>query len=157
ETVALRYFNVFGPRQDPLSQYAAVIPNFLTAVLERRQPVIFGDGSQTRDFTYVSNVTDANRLAMSASDVAGEMLNVASGGRVSLNELVATIAELTGRSVEPRYDPPRVGDVPHSMASIERARDLLGFEPTVSFPDGLARTIDAFEHSALPRGTGGGP
>ena len=144
ETVALRYFNVFGPRQDPLSQYAAVIPRFLTAVLQGRQPVIFGDGTQTRDFTYVSNVIDANRLAMTASGVVGELLNVACGARVSLNEVVATLAELTGRTVEPRHDPPRVGDVPHSMASIDKARNLLGFEPGVDFREGLARTIDAF-------------
>jgi UDP-glucose 4-epimerase len=144
ETVALRYFNVFGPRQDPLSHYAAVIPRFLTAVLQGRQPVIFGDGTQTRDFTYVSNVIDGNRRAMTAPGVAGEQLNVACGARVSLNEVVAALAELTGRSVEPRFDPPRVGDVPHSMASIDKARRLLGFEPEVDFSEGLARTIDAF-------------
>ncbi len=145
ETVALRYFNVFGPRQDPLSQYAAVIPNFLTAVLRGENPTIFGDGTQTRDFTYISNVVDANRLAMSAVDVAGQSLNVACGGRISLNEVVSAIAELTGRDVQPRYEPPRVGDVPHSMASIERARSVLGFEPMVDFRDGLARTIEYFE------------
>jgi nucleoside-diphosphate-sugar epimerase len=144
ETVALRYFNVFGPRQDPLSHYAAVIPRFLTAVLQGRQPVIFGDGTQTRDFTYVSNVIDGNRRAMTAQGVAGEQLNVACGARVSLNDVVATLAELTGRSVEPRFEPPRVGDVPHSMASIDKARRLLGFEPEVDFSEGLARTIDAF-------------
>ena len=149
ETVALRYFNVFGPRQDPLSQYAAVIPNFITAVLEGRQPVIFGDGTQTRDFTYISNVIDANRLAMTAPDVAGQSLNVACGGCISLNEVVTTIAELTGHDVKPRYDPPRVGDVPCSMADIKRARDVLGFEPMISFRDGLARTIEYFERAAL--------
>jgi nucleoside-diphosphate-sugar epimerase len=122
ETVALRYFNVFGPRQDPLSQYAAVIPNFLTAILNGSRPLIFGDGTQTRDFTYISNVIDANRLAMTAPGVAGQSLNVACGGCISLNEVVATITELTGRDIEPSYSPPRVGDVPNSMASIERAR-----------------------------------
>jgi UDP-glucose 4-epimerase len=149
ETVALRYFNVFGPRQDPLSQYAAVIPNFLMAALRGERPTIHGDGTQTRDFTYVSNVIDANRLAMTAPDVAGQLLNVAYGGRISLNEVVATICELTGREVEPRYDPPRVGDVPHSMANIDRARDLLGFEPAVNFRDGLARTIEYFDRAVL--------
>jgi nucleoside-diphosphate-sugar epimerase len=149
ETVALRYFNVFGPGQDPLSQYAAVIPNFLTAVLEGSSPTIFGDGTQTRDFTYISNVIDANLLAMTAPNVAGQTLNVACGGRISLNEVVAAIAELTDRDVEPRYDPPRVGDVPHSMASIDRARDLLGFEPRAGFKEGLASTIEYFERAAL--------
>ncbi len=149
ETVALRYFNVFGPRQDPLSQYAAVIPNFLTAVLNGSRPLIFGDGTQTRDFTYISNVIDANRLAMTVPDVAGQMLNVACGGCISLNEVVTTIAELTGRDVEPRYDPPRAGDVPHSMASIERVCEMLGFEPAVSFRDGLERTLEYFERLAF--------
>jgi nucleoside-diphosphate-sugar epimerase len=148
ETVALRYFNVFGPRQDPLSQYAAVIPNFLTAALEEKRPTIFGDGTQTRDFTYISNVVDANLLAMAAPDVAGQALNVACGGRVSLNEVVAAIEELTGRSVKPQYVAPRTGDVPHSMADIQRARELLGFEPMVNFRDGLARTIEQFAHPA---------
>jgi nucleoside-diphosphate-sugar epimerase len=146
ETVALRYFNVFGPRQDPLSQYAAVIPNFLTAALEEKSPTIFGDGTQTRDFTYISNVVDANLLAMAAPGVAGQALNVACGGRISLNEVVAAIEELTGRSVKPQHVAPRAGDVPHSMADIQRARELLGFEPMVNFRDGLARTIEQFAH-----------
>lgn len=145
ETVALRYFNVFGPRQDPISQYAAAIPNFLTAVLEGQTPVVYGDGAQTRDFTYVSNVIDANRLAMSARGVAGELLNVACGQHISLNDVIDTISELTGQTVEPRHDPPRPGDVRHSMASIERARELLGFEPAVGFRDGMARTVEWFQ------------
>jgi UDP-N-acetylglucosamine/UDP-N-acetyl-alpha-D-glucosaminouronate 4-epimerase len=145
ETVALRYFNVFGPRQDPLSQYAAVIPNFLTAVLADRQPTIYGDGTQTRDFTYISNVTDANRLAIDAPGVAGDALNVACGGRISLNEVIAEIADLTGKRVEPVYREGRPGDVPHSMASIDRARERLGYEPAVSFSDGLALTLEHFE------------
>jgi nucleoside-diphosphate-sugar epimerase len=151
ETVALRYFNVFGPRQDPLSQYAAVIPKFLSAALEGKSPTIFGDGTQTRDFTYVSNVVDANLSAMAAPGVAGQALNVACGGRISLNEVVAAIGELTGRNVKPRYVEPRAGDVPHSMADIERARELLGFEPMVSFRDGLANTIEQFAHPAPRR------
>jgi nucleoside-diphosphate-sugar epimerase len=145
ETVALRYFNVFGPRQDPLSQYAAVIPNFLTAVLTGTRPTIFGDGSQTRDFTYISNVIDANRLAMTASEVAGDSFNIACGGRISLNEVVTAIAELTGHSVEPQYVAPRRGEVQHSMASIDHARKGLGFEPTVGFRNGLARTVEYFQ------------
>jgi nucleoside-diphosphate-sugar epimerase len=144
ETVALRYFNVFGPRQDPLSQYAAVIPNFLTAVLEGQRPNVFGDGTQTRDFTYISNVVDANRLAMDAPGIAGQAINVACGSRISLNEVLGAISELTGREMEPVYLPPRTGDVPHSMANIGLAREVLGFEPTVNFREGLARTIDEF-------------
>jgi UDP-N-acetylglucosamine/UDP-N-acetyl-alpha-D-glucosaminouronate 4-epimerase len=148
ETVALRYFNVFGPRQDPLSQYAAVIPNFLTAVIEDRSPTIFGDGDQSRDFTYVSNVVDANRLALQAPDVAGRAINVACGARISLNEVVQALSELTGREIQPVHMAPRAGDVPHSMADIQLARDALGFEPTVTFSEGLARTMDHFERLA---------
>jgi nucleoside-diphosphate-sugar epimerase len=149
ETVALRYFNVFGPRQDPLSQYAAVIPNFLTAVLEGGNPTIFGDGTQTRDFTYISNVIDANLLAMTAPGIAGQALNIACGGRISLNEVVTAIAELCGRDVKPLYASPRVGDVPHSMASIDRARDLLGFEPAVGFKDGLELTVEHYDRGGI--------
>jgi UDP-glucose 4-epimerase len=145
ETVALRYFNVFGPRQDPLSQYSAVIPSFSTAVLEGRQPVVYGDGTQTRDFTYVSNVVDANRLAMSAPGIGGEAFNVAVGARVSLNEVIEMICELTGRTVEPVYAPRRAGDVPHSMADISRARESLGFEPAVDLREGLSLTLEHFE------------
>ncbi len=149
ETVALRYFNVFGPRQDPLSQYAAVIPNFLTAVLNGGQPVIYGDGTQTRDFTYVSNVVDANRLAISVCEASGQLVNVACGARISLNEVIATIAELTERSVEPRYEAPRPGDVLHSMASIEHAREVLGYEPAVDFREGLRMTLSSYSSSHL--------
>jgi nucleoside-diphosphate-sugar epimerase len=145
----LRYFNVFGPRQDPLSQYSAVIPNFLTAVSRGERPTIFGDGTQTRDFTYVSNIVHANCLAMTANDVAGKVLNVACGGRISLNQVVAEMRELTGHKIEPRYVPARAGDVSHSMASIERARAVLGFEPMVSFREGLALTIEHFERAAM--------
>lgn len=147
ETIALRYFNVFGPRQDPLSQYAAVIPNFITAIRDGRRPVIFGDGSQTRDFTYISNVVDANLRAMEARDVGGRTFNVACGGRISLNEVAASIAELTGVDVEPIHTQARVGDIPHSMADIACAREALGFEPAVDFREGLARTIEHFAHA----------
>lgn len=145
ETVALRYFNVFGPRQDPSSQYAAVIPNFVTAALHDQQPVIFGDGTQTRDFTYVSNVVEANRLAMNAPQAAGTILNVACGGRISLNNVIAALERLVGRDIEVRYEPPRPGDVPHSMADIAQARSVLGFEPTVGFEQGLAKTYEHLE------------
>ena len=148
ETVALRYFNVFGPRQDPLSQYAAVIPNFLMAVLEERSPTIFGDGEQSRDFTYVSNVVDANRLAMGAADVGGRAINVACGARISLNEVVEALSELTGREIEPLHLSPRPGDVRHSMADVQLAREVLDFEPTVTFGEGLVRTMAYFQHLA---------
>jgi nucleoside-diphosphate-sugar epimerase len=142
ETVALRYFNVFGARQDPLSQYAAVIPNFITAALRGESPTIFGDGDQSRDFTYVDNVVEGNVLAMSAPGVvAGRAYNVACGDRITLNELVATIGRVLGRAIEPHYEAPRPGDVRHSMADTTRARDDFGFEPVVGFEDGLARTF----------------
>ncbi|MDX6723614.1 MAG: UDP-glucose 4-epimerase, partial [Solirubrobacteraceae bacterium] len=117
ETVALRYFNVFGPRQDPQSQYSAVIPNFITAALRGESPVIFGDGEQSRDFTYIENVVEANLLAMTAGpEVAGRAYNVACGERISLNDLVANIGRVLGRAIEPRYEAGRPGDVRHSMA-----------------------------------------
>jgi nucleoside-diphosphate-sugar epimerase len=144
ETVALRYFNVFGPRQDPLSQYAAVIPNFITAALRGRTPTIFGDGEQSRDFTYVDNVVEANVLAMTAPDVAGRTYNVACGDRITLNDLVAAIGRVLGRSIEARHDLRRRGDVRHSMADISRARKELGYDVLVGFEDGLARTIEYY-------------
>ena len=144
ETVALRYFNVFGPRQDPLSQYSAVIPSFITAALRGDAPVIFGDGEQSRDFTYVDNVVEANALAMSAPDVAGRVYNIALGDRISLNELVASIGEVLGRSLEARHEAARPGDVRHSMADTTRAREELGFRVVVDFKDGLARTIEHY-------------
>jgi UDP-N-acetylglucosamine/UDP-N-acetyl-alpha-D-glucosaminouronate 4-epimerase len=141
ETVALRYFNVFGPRQDPRSQYAAVIPNFITAVLAGEQPVIFGDGEQSRDFTYVDNTVDGTVLAGAAEGVAGETFNVACGEATTLNELLAHIAELSGREVEAIHADPRPGDIPRSMADISRAREALGYEPAIDTPAGLERTF----------------
>ncbi len=140
ETVALRYFNVFGPRQDPLSQYAAVVPRFISSLTRGEPPVIFGDGEQSRDFTYVDNVIQANVQAAVADGVAGRVYNVACGERFTLNALVAQIADIVASDVEPDHAPARAGDVRHSMASIERARADLGYEPEVSFADGLART-----------------
>ena len=142
ETVALRYFNVFGARQDPLSQYAAVIPNFITGALRGESPTIFGDGEQSRDFTYIDNVVEGNILAMSAPGVvAGRAYNVACGDRITLNELVATIGRVLGKTIEPRYEAPRPGDVKHSMADTTRAREDFGYEVVVPFEDGLARTV----------------
>jgi len=144
ETVALRYFNVFGPRQDPASEYAAVIPRFVTATLESRPPTIFGDGEQTRDFTFVSDAVNANVCAADAERAAGSVVNVAGGRRTSLNQLLADIGELVGSPVTARYDEARVGDVRDSLADLQRARDLLGFEPKVTLREGLARTVDYF-------------
>jgi nucleoside-diphosphate-sugar epimerase len=143
ETVSLRYFNVFGPRQDPTSQYAAVVPRFIAQLLEGKPPVIYGDGNQSRDFTYVGNVVAGNLLAASAPSVAGEVLNVATGASLTVNELSAAIQEALGVDIEPVYEPARVGEVEHSAANISRAGQLLGYEPLQSVEEGIATTIDS--------------
>jgi UDP-glucose 4-epimerase len=142
ETVCLRYFNVFGPRQDPASQYAAVIPLFITAMLEGKQPTIFGDGEQSRDFTYVANVVSANLKAATASGGSGGAFNVACGERVTLNELVTHINDIMGTSIEPVHLEDRPGDVKHSLADITAARDAFGYEPVVGFRAGLERVVE---------------
>jgi UDP-glucose 4-epimerase len=142
ETVALRYFNVFGPRQDPASQYAAVVPIFITSLLGGSQPAVFGDGEQSRDFTYVDNVVNANLLAASAPGASGLAMNVGCGTRYTLNELLAMLGELMGCEVKPEYAEPRAGDVKHSQADISLARQALGYEPSVSFEEGLRRTLE---------------
>jgi nucleoside-diphosphate-sugar epimerase len=142
ETVSTRYFNVFGPRQDPSSPYSGVISVFIRALLDGRTPTIYGDGEQTRDFTYVANVVDGVLKACHAPGIAGGVINVATGGRVSLNALFGTLRSLTGAAVVPAYGPARTGDVRHSQADIGRARTMLGYSPTVEFEDGLARTLD---------------
>jgi UDP-glucose 4-epimerase len=142
ETVALRYFNVFGPRQDETSQYAAVIPKFVAALARGEAPVIYGDGTQSRDFTYVDNVVHGNLLALTAPDAAGEMMNLATGGRVSLLELVDKLNALMGTDIAPKHAPARPGDIKHSRAGVDKARDLLDFSPVVDFDTGLARTVD---------------
>jgi nucleoside-diphosphate-sugar epimerase len=147
ETVALRYFNVFGPGQDPHSHYAAVIPLFITAVLDGRRPMVNGDGSVTRDFTYVDNVVAANLAAAEATAASGETMNVACGSRTSLLELLAAIYRAAGRSVEPEFGPARLGDIQHSMADITKARELLGYEPSVAFDDGIRRTVEWYRAS----------
>jgi len=144
ECVALRYFNVFGPRQDPGSQYAAVIPIFATALLSGRRCLIHGDGEQSRDFTYVANVVDANLLAAEADGVAGEVMNVACGDTVTVSTLHDRLRGLTGSDLEPEHGPERAGDVKHSYADISRARELLAFEPGVCFDEGLERTVKWF-------------
>jgi nucleoside-diphosphate-sugar epimerase len=142
ETLAIRYFNVFGPRQDPKGQYAAVIPLFIDALLEGRPPVIHGDGEQSRDFTYVDNVVHANLLALAAPRLGGEVVNVALGERITLNELYGMIAAAIGSEVEPEHGDPRPGDVRHSQADITRSRQLLGYETQVPVAEGLARTVE---------------
>jgi UDP-glucose 4-epimerase len=142
ETVSLRYFNVFGPRQDPTSQYAAVIPNFIGALLSGERPVIFGDGEQSRDFTYVANVVEANLLAMDAPGAEGRIYNVACGARVTVNRLVAELRDLLQSDVEPVFAAPRAGDIPHSLADLALARAELRYEPAVKLRDGLERTIE---------------
>jgi nucleoside-diphosphate-sugar epimerase len=142
ETVSIRYFNVFGPRQDPSSPYSGVISVFATALLENRSPTIYGDGGQTRDFTYVANVVDGVLRACEAPGASGEVINVATGGRISLNELFAVMKTIVGATVDPVYAELRQGDVRDSQADIAKAKDILGYEPTVSFEDGLKRTIE---------------
>lgn len=138
---ALRYFNVFGPRQNPKSQYAAVIPRFITAMVKNEQPVIYGDGEQSRDFTYVDNVVEANIKASRSKNADGQVMNIALGERISLNQLVSTINDLLGTQLRPLYEPRRAGDVRHSQASIERSRRLISFTPVVDFKTGLQRSV----------------
>ena len=142
ETVTIRYFNVFGPRQDPSSPYSGVISLFISALCEGRRPMIYGDGQHTRDFTYVANVVDGVLRACEAKGASGEVINVATSGRVSLNQLFQTIRDLVGAQVEPIYADPRPGDVRDSQADIGKARRLLGYEPKVSFDEGLKKTVD---------------
>ncbi len=140
-TVCLRYFNVFGPRQDPASQYAAVVPLFITRVLRGERPTIFGDGEQSRDFTYVANVVEANILAARSEKAAGRVMNVACGDRITVNELLHMVGELTGKPAEADYEAPRPGDIKHSLAGIQRAVELIGFKPLMGFREGLQKTI----------------
>jgi nucleoside-diphosphate-sugar epimerase len=144
ETVGIRYFNVFGPRQDPGSPYSGVISQFATALLAGRQPTIYGDGGQTRDFTYVANVVDGVLRACDAPKASGEVINVATAGRISLNDLVRVMNLLIGSNVQPVYKEPRAGDVRDSQADISKAKALLGYEPTVSLEEGLRLTLDWF-------------
>jgi len=156
ETVILRYFNVFGPRQNPNSEYAAVIPKFIEAVRDGRAPVIFGDGKQTRDFTYVENVVRANLLACERDGVAGRTVNIATGARVSLLELIEILERVVGKRTTPELRAARPGDVVHSYAAIEEARKVLGYEPTVSLEEGLRRTVASMSERRKPRTRPGG-
>jgi UDP-glucose 4-epimerase len=152
QTVALRYFNVFGPRQDPKSEYAAVIPRFLTALLAGRRPIVFGDGEQTRDFTYIGNVVQANLLAADAPGASGHAMNIGCGERISLNAVLRLAGELLDVPVDPQYQDPRPGDVHDSLADIGRARELLGYEPAVRFREGLAATLAALREAVSVHG-----
>jgi nucleoside-diphosphate-sugar epimerase len=147
ETVSLRYFNVFGPRQDATSQYSGVLALFIPAVLESRRPTIYGDGEQSRDFTYVKNVVEANLLACKASDVAGQVFNVACGDRITVNSMLQQINQITGKDIAPIYGDSRPGDIKHSQADITRARNLLGYDPKVSFEEGLRHTIEWYREN----------
>jgi UDP-glucose 4-epimerase len=142
ETAALRYFNVFGPRQDPSSQYSGVLSLFITAVLQGKQPKIYGDGLQSRDFTYVKNVVEANLLACTVPGVAGEAFNVACGDRITVNSTLQLINKIVGMDVTPIYADPRPGDIKHSQADISKAQSKLGYNPQVNFEEGLRHTID---------------
>ncbi len=142
EVVALRYFNVFGPRQDPESEYAAVIPRFITTLLKGNAPKIYGDGEQTRDFTYVGNIVNANIHALEHVEAPGQIFNIAMGSDTSLNDLVKTLHKLTGVNIEPDHEEARLGDIRHSYADISKALNILQFKPDVSVADGLQNTID---------------
>jgi nucleoside-diphosphate-sugar epimerase len=149
QTISLRYFNVFGPHQDPTSQYAAAIPAFVTSILQDKPPTIYGDGEQSRDFTYVDNVVEANLLAARARKTAGEVINIACGKAITVNEIIDMINEFTGRKVKPIYTAPRPGDVKHSLADISLAKKLIGFTPKVSFRQGLEKAIDWYRKNLL--------
>jgi nucleoside-diphosphate-sugar epimerase len=148
ETVTIRYFNVFGPRQDPSSPYSGVISVFAKALLDNKAPTIHGDGEQTRDFTYVANVVDGVLRAVTAPHASGQVVNVATGTRISLNQLFAAMRDAIGSRLEPSYGPPRHGDVKDSLADITRARTLLGYEPSVSLEEGLKKTIEWYRAAA---------
>ena len=153
ETVSLRYFNVFGPRQDPGSQYSGVVSRFISALLSGEQPVIYGDGEQSRDFTYIDNVVAANLSAASSKGASGKVINVANGQRITLNELLSELKGLTGKQdVTAEYREPRVGDVKHSLADITLAREFLGYESKVGLREGLQRTMDWWKNSRFSRG-----
>ncbi|MAU12117.1 MAG: LPS biosynthesis protein WbpP [Anaerolineaceae bacterium] len=147
ETVCLRYFNVFGPRQDPNSEYAAVIPKFITRMLEGQAPIIFGDGEQTRDFIHVNNVVQGNWLAAHAPDAVGEVINLATGTSISLLTLVEELNAILGTDMQPIHKPARVGDIVHSGANINKARELLDFAPRTSFSEGLQQTVAAYQQT----------
>ena len=143
ETVVLRYFNVFGPNQDPTSEYSAVIPKFIKLMKENKQPIIYGDGTQSRDFTYVANVAEANLLACNADNAVGEVFNIACGKRYTVLQLVETINKILGKNIEPVFEKERIGDVKHSLAGIKKAKRILGFSVNCRFEEGLEKLIES--------------
>ena len=147
ESFALRYFNVFGPRQDPASQYAAVIPKFVSALLHGKKPVVFGDGEQTRDFTYIDNVIQANMLAAEAPNAKGQVINIACHDQISLNRILDILRELLGTDIAAEYADVRAGDIKHSLADISRAKELLKFDPKIDFEQGLRLAIDWYKEN----------
>jgi len=147
ETISLRYFNVFGPYQDPTSTYAAAIPAFVTAILKDKSPIVYGDGEQSRDFTYIDNVVQANLCAARAKKTGGEVVNIACGEKITVNGIIGMINEIVGKDVKPKYEPPRAGDVKHSLADISAARQLIGFEPVILFREGLEKAITWYRDS----------
>ena len=151
QTLSIRYFNVFGPRQDPDSPYAAVIPIFIDALLDGRPPTIHGDGEQSRDFTYIDNVVEANLKALTAPKLSGDVVNVALGDRTSLNQLYGWLKEIIGSDLEAEYGPERVGDVKHSQADVGRAQELLGYETKVTVAEGLKRTVEWYREFRVSR------
>jgi nucleoside-diphosphate-sugar epimerase len=144
ETVSLRYFNIFGPYQDPASQYAAVVPIFITRLLKSESPVVYGDGEQSRDFTYIDNAVEANLLATKSPKAPGKVINVACGSRFTLNDLIKRLSDLIGTKTPPTYVDPRAGDILHSQGDISLASDLLGYNPKITFEEGLAKTVEWF-------------
>lgn len=149
ETISLRYFNIFGPHQDPTSQYAAAIPAFVTAMLKDIPPTIFGDGEQSRDFTYVDNVVEANLLAARAKETKGQVVNIACGQAVTVNEIIDMINDSVGKNIKPTYADPRPGDIRHSLADIAAARKLINYKPTVPFKQGLQKAITWYRNNLL--------
>jgi nucleoside-diphosphate-sugar epimerase len=149
ETISLRYFNVFGPNQDPTSQYAAAIPAFVTSILKDLPPTVYGDGKQSRDFTHVDNVVEANLLAARAKQTKGEVINIACGQAVTINEIIDMINDSLGKNIKPIYTDPRPGDVKHSLADITSAKNLIGYNPTVLFRHGLQNTIGWYRDNLL--------
>ena len=147
ETVSLRYFNVFGPRQDPSSPYSGVISKFVTTLLNGDRPMIFGDGEQSRDFTYVANVVDANIRAAESADAVGEVINLGVNERTTLNQLLSELQKIIGTNIAPQYEPPRAGDIRHSLADISRAEKLLGFKPLIGLEEGLKATVDWYRRN----------
>jgi nucleoside-diphosphate-sugar epimerase len=142
ETISLRYFNVFGPHQDPTSQYAAAIPAFVTSILKDKPPTVYGDGKQSRDFTYIDNVVEANLLAARAKQTKGEVANIACGEVITVNAIIDMINNIVGKSIKPMYVPSRKGDVKHSLADITQAKKLIGFKPVILFEEGLKKAIE---------------